>query len=70
VKKVHPIRKMREAEARCGTIDGRERALARHVRPLLTALDMQHAGNVGYSQYHHEDDCDCCALLAKWRAAR
>ena len=73
MKRQHPIRKLSWAVQRCvhgeaDTVDcaGIERAIARHVKPLLDALD-----TFGHSSFHTEDPdrlCEVCRLLAEWRA--
>jgi hypothetical protein len=71
-KLVHPIRKMRRDLERkhylCRIIwppsnQTIEKDIARHVKPLLDALEEAHNG-------HHIDAlyCEPCRLLAAWRA--
>jgi hypothetical protein len=45
------------------------RLMARHVRPLLDALEAQHSGNMmsRTRQANHEIVCEVCRLLAEWK---
>ena len=80
MKKQHPIRKMQQAEMDvwAGRGGGKAssladlnnqsmRVLARHVKPLLDALD-----TFGHSSFHHDysdlRSCEVCRLLAEWKA--
>ena len=79
MRKQHPIRKMQKAEQDVWAGRGGGRAssltdlnnqsakvLARHVKPLLDALD-----TFGHSSFHTEDPdrlCEVCRLLAEWGA--
>lgn len=75
MKKLHPIRDLRiELELACSTA-GKEHTIARLVKPLLDALELEHEGNVlgagalmcGCSLIHDEPPCPTCRLLAEWR---
>jgi hypothetical protein len=71
-KPIHPIRKLRYELFRYlyGGPGVHDKVIARHVKPLLDALDQEH-GAIG-SEYnwhgHKEVTCDVCVLLAAWRA--
>jgi hypothetical protein len=76
-KPVHPIKKMRQGilnlfdESVQEFLDEDERiridrSIARHVKPLLDALEFDHTP-VG-TQVKYDEDCETCHLLAAWRA--
>ena len=70
MKKQHPIRDLRiELELACSTA-GKEHTIARLVKPLLDALELEHEGNVlgAGALIHDEPPCPTCRLLAEWRA--
>ena len=72
MKRQHPIRKMRDAEARCGTIEAREKSLARHVKPLLDALEeVLRKFSISGDHEFCDETCEvkqAGRLLAEWRA--
>jgi hypothetical protein len=72
-KSVHPIRKMgaelsKHAEGRLKDGDysreGKDRIIARHVKPLLNALEIAHED----CNFDFDRLCDGCRLLVLWRA--
>lgn len=82
MKKLHPIRKMQQAEMDVWAGRGGGRAssltdlnnqsikvLARHVKPLLDALEIQHFENSGKPKRGWTPEgCPVCRLLAEWGA--
>ena len=69
-KPVHPIRKMqRDLWAVRSDPEKVERKIARHVKPLLDALDRSHNRKTLWSKAIEPDaNCPDCKLLAAWRA--
>lgn len=59
-KPIHPIRKMQQAMIRTA-ISREAEIIARHVKPLLDALEKGHSPAASHI-------CEDCHLLAKWRA--
>ena len=64
-KPIHPIRKMQNEldqlfVSECGGVK-EAKIIARHVRPLLDALEKSHSPATGHI-------CQDCHLLARWRA--
>lgn len=63
-KPIHPIRKMQQAMIRAD-IPREAEIIARHVRPLLDALEHDHTERW---QHKHDTHCETCLLLDAWRA--
>ena len=70
MKKLHPIRELRIELELASSTEAQERTIARHVKPLLDALEREHKGNVlgAGALIHDEPPCPTCRLLAEWRA--
>ena len=74
-KPIHPIRKLLAAldlhnAATTRSPNNYQRAVARHVKPLLDALDVAHEVEMALGEEEHPPAgvCDVCNLLAAWRA--
>lgn len=70
-KPTHPIRKLLAAlelhnAATTKLPNDYQKAVARHIKPLLDALEFDHTP-VG-TQVKYDEDCETCHLLAAWRA--
>lgn len=67
-KRIHPIRKMqRDIWSVRSDRAKLERRLARHLKPLLDALEGEHCTHLHRDEYGIEEDCDVCRLLAQWQ---
>ena len=70
MKKLHPIRKMLD-DLKRGHLDQDEAKVARHIEPLLDALEEWHTSQVRYEQVlrlkKHLCHGDTCRLLSEWR---
>lgn len=76
-KRVHPIRKMCDALEKvywAGEDPKHLQTVARHIKPLLDALELLHPGLQTLSKTGHRyykvphSACHFCRLLAAWRA--
>ena len=69
-KPIHPVRKLQVAIRRASAYESRpnefiDSVAARHVAPLLDALEFDHT-----ARWHpkHDPHCEICRLLDAWRA--
>ena len=75
MKRQHPIRKTWKAMAKAWTQPKQEAIIARHVKPLLDALEGKIVHTYqglcpekGFPNNAGDPECPACRLLAEWRA--